>query len=328
MNEQEVIRGRALDLINVYVQKIEEARNILTKEDTNYKLVKLRLKGAFLLAKKNEHLLSEAQRELVNSRLGLNEVPEVVPENDQDWLPQRAPDLMLMPPKDARAVQFCSQLSIEDQVKFEELRRLVFYLAFTRFIESMQKVNRRNENKFDHPMPQFRERLLFKDYREVEALIASRIAMIFFSNEDEVFSYDVLTECRYLAVNKLEKEQLKDLGVRKEQKIKFEEFKRRIGIKKWVEKQRSLHKLSSPPPPASASPKAKKTLKSIISTNKKLSLGCKPLLNEFYEDLKAKHLRLVNCKKFMEKIVANHNTPNKTDKILIIQLRKMLKNDG
>lgn len=290
----------ALELIQIFVTNLNIARNVLKKEDDNYKLVQLRLKTAFQLAKKHAYMLSEAQNELVASRVQEYVDEEEKPENYVPWYSEQVPERVVMPPKDPKTQRFFDQLDENSKMMFEDIHRILFWLAYMKY----------PANKFSAERKNF------------EFLVTARMTTVQMRRGGS-FSLDdhVLEPLRARAIKLLEAEQKNALGARIVNKIKFTEFYRRQRVNDWIEMQKNLH-ITPPRPP----PKLKPTLKSIVSKNIGLSTGCKPILTEYYEDLKSKHLRLVNCKKFLE-IVARQKTPNKIDRILIIQLRKMLKNN-
>jgi hypothetical protein len=72
-------------------------------------------------------------------------------------------------------------------------------------------------------------------------------------------------------------------------------------------------------------PKHKPTLQAKIVRNYE---DCTQILEEFYEELKAKHLSQADCKQITDKVVSNLSTQKSSaaHKVLIVQLQKMLQN--
>lgn len=270
-------------MVRDFEQKIDVARKVLRKQENNSKLVKIKLEEALMLANEHKHMLSEAQRFQQNQ----------VAAKEPDWLPIRAPAAMSIPPQDLKAVQFSSQLSPENQKKFEDLRRAIFYIFCMQHVENID-VKKMDFNKVLQPMPKFRNKILYSDGRiKMEGKIASRVVMNFFAAGDFDLEDNFLKEARWLATSQINREQMEAM-------------------------RRAF--------PRARSPKRPK-LTAIIEKNVDLVKSCQPILTEFYEELKDSHLRQINCKRFMERIVAKQKTPRNVDKILTVQLNELLDND-
>lgn len=224
----------ALEEIDICLKNLNITRNALNEKDEDYKSIMLRLQIAFKIAKENEHLLTEAQRQLVDVRI--QEENQTTTSID-DWLPIQVPDTSVMPTKDEIALSFYEKLSEENKVKFDKLHRFLFYCSFAHHIEVFQKEIHHPDNTFDHPFPRNPECIIFSEKGKFDSLLTSRMAILALKAKRFVIDKDTFIPIRSTAIQQLEEEQMKALGNENVQQFIEGEVELRNSVDEWITQQ-------------------------------------------------------------------------------------------
>lgn len=225
-------KEKCLRHVDVYIHNLVVTKDELREHEKDYKTIQLRLEMALKLAKKYENLLTETQQKLINSK-----IPES-PKKEVDWLPLRAPETMKTLTKDDKALNFYQKLSKENQQKFDDLQRMIFYHWFA---EQKDKLIRSytvdRQDKEEESLPKRPELLLFKDTENIESLISSRIAMLALKQQNFEVDDESLAAWRVIAIKQLDAEQNQSLGKKKVEEIEKGEVERRKAVRKWIARE-------------------------------------------------------------------------------------------
>lgn len=225
-------KDAAFHNISVLIHNLAVTKDELNEHEQDCKMIQIRLSLAFKLAKKYEHLLAKAQQTLINARIQLKQPAVVNKPIMKPW----APEVMHIPEKDPKALQFYEQLSQENKKKFDDLHRRVFYQEFGGAVEDLKRSYKENRgNKEDHQLPNHPKLLVFDDKMNLESLIASRMVILAFQENVEV-NDESLNALREAAVKQLEVEHMKILKAKNVEDKN--ETQRQGNVQRWKIRQK------------------------------------------------------------------------------------------
>jgi hypothetical protein len=191
----------------------------LKEDEENYEGIKKKLRVAFEVAYKNRSVLTQAQRDLVNRRI---DADKTMIATVADWIPDRAPEEMEIPEMDPKALQFYQKLSTEDKQKFDDFRRMSFFLICGQHkinVAKHQALPKENNRK---------DFLLFPGKAKRDGVLASRMAMLALKQK-QLLMFDEQNVADFLnkALEQFEKEHKPILEAEQVREIKKQEIERR-----------------------------------------------------------------------------------------------------